>query len=43
VDGTFHVGWSERNDPQLLGDGGVRVSIPKASEVLLKPVIALFA
>ena len=43
VNGTFRVGLSEWNDPQLLGQGGIPMSLPKASETMLKPVVQLFA
>ena len=43
VNGTFRVGLSEWNDPQLLGQGGIPMSLPKASETMLKPVVQLLA
>jgi len=43
VNGTFRVGLSEWNEPQLLGEGGIPMSLPKASEAMLKPIVQLFA
>ena len=43
VNGTFRVGLSEWDDPQLLCDGGTPMPLPKACEAMLKPIVQLFA
>jgi hypothetical protein len=42
INGTFRVGLSEWDDPQLC-DGGTPMPLPKASEAMLKPIVQLFA